>query len=84
MVEKTKTAFVEYVRDGGVSLPFTEQQLVRLLAEYNEIIGLGGWGGPGATIRHSTREMLAARKAVTRLGASGVLVELPFAPRSLA
>jgi type 1 glutamine amidotransferase len=44
--KKTQTAFVEYIRNGGglvvihaANNPFGDWQ------EYNEIIGLGGWGG---------------------------------------
>ena len=44
--EKTKQAFVEFVRNGGgfVSIHAADNAFPRW-KEYNEIIGLGGWGG---------------------------------------
>ena len=46
--EKTKTAFVEYVRDGGgIVTVHGANNSFAYWPEYNEIIGLGGWGGPG-------------------------------------
>ena len=44
--EQTKTAFVEYVKaGGGVVIYHSTDNAFPNWKEYNEIIGLGGWGG---------------------------------------
>ena len=46
--EKTKEAFVAYVRGGGgVVTVHGANNSFAYWPEYNKIIGLGGWGGPG-------------------------------------
>jgi uncharacterized protein len=46
--EKTQKAFVNYVRNGGgVVTVHGANNSFAYWPEYNEIIGLGGWGGPG-------------------------------------
>jgi type 1 glutamine amidotransferase len=45
--EKTKKAFVKYVRNGGgVVTIHGANNSFAYWSEFNEIIGLGGWGGP--------------------------------------
>jgi type 1 glutamine amidotransferase len=44
--EQTKTAFVEYVKNGGGVVVFhSSDNAFPKWVEFNEIIGLGGWGG---------------------------------------
>jgi type 1 glutamine amidotransferase len=48
--EKTKSAFLEYVRNGGgVVVYHAADNAFRNWKEYNEIIGLGGWEGRDET-----------------------------------
>ena len=67
--EKTKEAFVAYVRGGGgVVTVHGANNSFAYWPEYNKIIGLGGWGGPGLYDPPLYGGILVDRKAETRLG----------------
>lgn len=86
--EETKTAFDDYVKNGGgfVSIHAADNSFAKWEA-YNRIIGIGGWGGrkadsPGAYVYYNDKgELVRDESPGKRVGGHGGREEFPITMR---